>query len=133
MVNKKAATLIGAAVALVIMASTAGAHLSGPISGMPAFTTACNGVGGVVEGNGSGATCTWTTVGQLAIVKSREVPGEGDWYVEVSQSITHVATWWNANADGVTNVDTPGPAVVTRCWNPGGQEMDISHQHCQLP
>jgi hypothetical protein len=39
---------------------------------------------------GSGSTCTWIAPGPSQIVVSREVPGNGDWTVEVTTFVEYV-------------------------------------------
>jgi hypothetical protein len=131
---KRSGHILGIAVILgvVFMSGTARAQFQAPITGIAKFEALCAAVNGEFEGPGSGSTCTWIAPGPSQIVVSREVPGNGDWTVEVTTFIEYVATWYNASARGVTVDSTLLGNEITRCWNPGGQEMDLSHQHCQL-
>lgn len=131
---KRSNYISGIAIVLgvVLMSGTARAQFQAPIRGIAAFEALCNAVNGEFDGPGSGSTCTWIAPGTSQVVVSREVPGQGDWTVEVTTLIEYVATWYNASATGVTVDSTLLGTEVTKCWNPGGQEMDLSHQHCQL-
>ena len=132
---KRSSNILGMAIVLgvVLMSGTVGAQFQAPIRGIARFEALCNSVDGEFDGPGSGSTCTWIGYGPSQIVVSREVPGNGDWTVEVTTLIEYVATWYNASANGVIVDSTVLGSSVTKCWNPGGQEMDLSHQHCQLP
>ena len=131
---KRISNILGIAVILgaVVMAGSVKAQIQAPITGIARFQALCDDVDGVFDGPGSGSTCTWITTGTPQIVVSREVPGQGDWTVAVTTTIEHVATWFNGSANGVQVVHTVGEPTVTNCWNPGGQEMELTHQHCQV-
>ena len=131
---KRSSHMLGIAVilAVLVMGGTVRAQFLAPITGIARFQTLCDSVDGDFVGPGSGSTCTWITTGASQIVVSREVPGQGDWTVEITALVEHVATWYNASASGVQVTHTVLGSAITRCWNPGGQEMDLTHQHCQL-
>jgi hypothetical protein len=132
-VNRSRNSLVIAAIlAVVVMGGTVRAQFLAPITGIARFQTLCDGVDGVFDGPGSGSTCTWLATGASQIVVSREVPGQGDWTVEVTAIIEYVATWFNGSPTGIQVDSTVLGSSITKCWNPGGQEMDLSHQHCQL-
>lgn len=128
--KKLLASIMVFAFGLVLMVGTIGtanAHIEGTM-GFSAFRTACEGLGGTLSGSGSGATCTHTVVNEFEDVQTSGPPG---WTVSGTTTETHVSTWQNASTPVTTDVSEE--TVITSCTNPGGQEMNTSHQHCQLP
>ena len=87
-------------------------------TGFNDFRNACAAVDGELNGNGFGSTCAYE--GDVINVAG----GSNGWTVDVAQGT--VATW-----HGGSNVteDVSGWTVVA-CYNPGGQAMSLSHQHC---
>jgi hypothetical protein len=100
----------------VLIAATAHAVNWG--TGFNDFRNTCGTLDGVLSGTGSGATCAYG--GEVENVPA----GSPGWTVDVATST--VATWKNAK----TITEVHGNRVVVACYNPGGQEMNLSHQHC---
>lgn len=106
---KAATRMMFLAIGLVTALSTASAI------GFNEFRSNCTANDGVLDGNGSGATCTF--------VRTDTVPGSHptqDWVVDVEQEI--VQTWRNGSPTGVSEV--PGEELVTGCRNHQGNSID---------
>jgi hypothetical protein len=128
--NKLLASIMVFAFGLVLMIGTIGtanAHIEGTMS-FAEFRAVCAELGGTLAGSGSGATCTHTEVDEF---EDRQTSGPTGWTVSGTTTETHVSTWRNAAT--AVGTDVTKETVITSCTNPGGQSMDTSHQHCQLP
>jgi len=99
------------------------------------FDAACTAASGTAAGSGAGRTCTVTIPGGDTEVETVPAGESGrGWNATVTTSDTvTVYTWNNAGPGGVSSNTTGGDSEVTGCTNPGGQEMDLEHQNCQLP
>lgn len=101
-----------------VMVATAAVQAVDWGTGFNDFRDACDSVDGVLDGNGFGSTCAYD--GDVVNVPA----GSRGWTVDVAQAT--VATW-----RGGSNVtEEVGSGVVVACYNPGGLQMSLSHQHC---
>jgi hypothetical protein len=96
-------------------------------TGYNSFRDTCAAIGGDLYGNpnsggtggGYGSACVYG--GGVVNVPG----GSNGWTVDVAYGT--IATWL-----GGSNVveETTGDGIVIACYNPGGQSMKLSHQHC---
>jgi hypothetical protein len=113
---------VGMALALVVMlavSSSANQAINWG-TGFDDFRDTCSANGGVRNGNGWGSTCTFD--GDIQNVPA----GSRGWTVDVAFST--VATW----LCGSNVSESHGHGVIVACYNPGGQQMQLSHRHCVI-
>lgn len=111
--------LLGAVVfGCALTVATAAAEAVDWGTGFNDFRNACEAQDGVLNGNGQGSTCSYG--GEVLNVPA----ASRGWTVDVAQGT--VATWLGGS--NVTE-DVANWQVVA-CYNPGGQEMNLSHRHC---
>jgi hypothetical protein len=89
-------------------------------TGFDSFRDTCAEIGGVRTGMGFGATCAYD--GDVLNVTA----GSRGWTVDVAYAT--VATWLG----GANVSEEPGDGTIIACYNPGGQQMDLSHRHCVI-
>lgn len=127
--HKLIALVIFTIAALFTMPSSVRAHVTG-VWKFVAFESQCAGIGGTLNGTGTGATCTHTVSTPFTQVIQEAGESNQAWTISGTTTETHVTTWVNHFQPLQTAVN-PSVMIVTSCLNPGGKEMNLKHSFCK--